>query len=62
MSFLTGRSEASGDCVGYEWMKVNHAVLCYGWGEADGVKVGVTSTGCCRIRGGSLGASRADFG
>jgi hypothetical protein len=30
-------------------------VLCYGWGEAGGVKVVVISIGFCRIRGGSNG-------
>lgn len=26
-------------CLPYEWMQLNHAVLCYGWGEIDGIKV-----------------------
>ena len=27
------------ECTEYEWMEVNHAVLCYGWGEENGIKV-----------------------
>jgi hypothetical protein len=41
-------------------MKINHAVLCYGWGEVDGIKVKVTSIGYCRIHGEKDGAKEGD--